>query len=208
MKPGDLAHWYFRLNGFFTLVNFVLHPVSRGGQRTDADILGIRFPFRAEFSDLPDFDDTEFRALDRPLLLCAEVTRDECKLNGPWTDPNRENIHALLRALGPCRLDQIDTVASALYATGVHCEQKLTFSLFCVGDAVSGTVRQRYPDVPQKTWADLIAFIHQRFRTYRTRKTDHEQWDEEGKQLWTMSERHRDGAAFEREVRRRFGLPV
>ncbi len=208
MKPGDLAYWYFRLNGFFTLVNWVLHPVSRGGQRTDADILGVRFPFRAEFSDLPDFDDAEFRALDRPLLLCAEVTRDECKLNGPWTDRNRANINALLHALGPCRLDQISTVASVLYQNGVHREQNLSFSLFCVGNSVSESVRQRYPDVPQKTWADLITFIHHRFRTYRTRKTDHEQWDEVGKQLWIWSETHRDGAAFEKEVRRRFNLPA
>jgi len=96
MKPGDLAYWYFRLNGFFTIVNFVLHPLRMGGQLTDADIFGVRFPDRAEFADLPDFDDVEFRTLDLPLFLCAEVTRDQCKLNGPWTDSNRGNINALL----------------------------------------------------------------------------------------------------------------
>ena len=208
MKPGDLAYWYFRLNGFFTIVNFVLHPLRMGGQLTDADIFGVRFPDRAEFADLPDFDDVEFRTLDLPLFLCAEVTRDQCKLNGPWTDSNRGNINALLRALGPCPPELIDAVASALYKTGRHHNGKLCYSLFCVGNSVSETLRQRYPEVPQKTCRDVILFIHDRFRTYRSRKTDHEQWDEVGQKLWTMFETYRDSAEFEAEARRQFGLPA
>jgi hypothetical protein len=208
MKHEDLAHWYFRLNGCFTILNFVLHPARRGGQLTDADILGVRFPHRAEFSDLPDFDDVEFRELDLPLILCVEVTRDQCKLNGPWRDRNRESIHALLRALGPCPPELIDAVASALYDTGRARHGNLLYSLFCVGNSVSDALRQRYPEVPQKTWRDVIRFIHERFRTYRSRKTDHEQWDKVGQQLWTMSEKHRDIAQFEAAVRRLFELPA
>jgi hypothetical protein len=34
---------------FLQIENFVVHPSGRGGQRTDADLLGIRFPHRAEF---------------------------------------------------------------------------------------------------------------------------------------------------------------
>lgn len=208
MAPGELAHWYFRLNGFFTIVNFVLHPARRGGQLTDADILGVRFPDRAEFSDLPDFDDAEFRSLDHPLLLCAEVTREQCKLNGPWTDPDRQNINALLRALGACPPDRVDTVATELYRLGNYHNGKLWFSLFCVGNSTNEALHCRYPQVPQKTWHHLIEFIHQRFHTYRSRKTDHEQWDAVGQKLWAMSEQYRNGQEFEREVRRQFGLPA
>ncbi len=50
-----MAYWYFRLNGLFQIENFVLHPGRRGGQRTDADLLAVRFPNRAEFLyDRPD----------------------------------------------------------------------------------------------------------------------------------------------------------
>jgi hypothetical protein len=37
LDPEKVAYWYFRLNGFF-----------RGGKQTDADLLGVRFPHRAE----------------------------------------------------------------------------------------------------------------------------------------------------------------
>src|SRR5260221_10603942 len=61
MNFGEaLAHWYFRLNGFFPLPNFVLHrvrneatpdvPIEQPGRRrrpkqnADADILALRLP--------------------------------------------------------------------------------------------------------------------------------------------------------------------
>jgi len=43
----ELTYWYFRLNGFFLLTNYVLHDVGQGQQRgtADADLLVIRFPY-------------------------------------------------------------------------------------------------------------------------------------------------------------------
>ncbi|MGB9809555.1 MAG: hypothetical protein ACPLSA_05895 [Caldanaerobacter sp.] len=42
----ELTYWYFRLNGFFLLANYVLHDIGQGQQRgtADADLLAIRFP--------------------------------------------------------------------------------------------------------------------------------------------------------------------
>ncbi|RAV19474.1 hypothetical protein [Paenibacillus contaminans] len=40
----ELAYWYLRLNGFFTINNFVLHH-NREGRTSDADILAVRFPY-------------------------------------------------------------------------------------------------------------------------------------------------------------------
>ncbi len=46
MNFGEsLAYWYFRLNGFFPLNNFVLHRQGLGSeQNADADLLAVRFP--------------------------------------------------------------------------------------------------------------------------------------------------------------------
>jgi hypothetical protein len=49
LDPEKVAYWYFRLNGFLQVENFVVHPGRRGSQRTDADLLGVRFLHRAEF---------------------------------------------------------------------------------------------------------------------------------------------------------------
>ena len=48
LQPEKVAYWYFRLNGYLQIENFVIHPGRRGGQRTDADLLAVRFPHRAE----------------------------------------------------------------------------------------------------------------------------------------------------------------
>lgn len=47
-SPERLAYWYFRLNGFLTTENFIVHPDEGKDQRTDADLLAVRFQHRAE----------------------------------------------------------------------------------------------------------------------------------------------------------------
>ena len=31
IDPEKVAYWYFRLNGFFQIENFIVHPKGRGG---------------------------------------------------------------------------------------------------------------------------------------------------------------------------------
>lgn len=33
LMPEEVAYWYFRLNGFLQIENFVVHPTGGGGQR-------------------------------------------------------------------------------------------------------------------------------------------------------------------------------
>jgi len=48
LNPDTVAYWFFRLNGCSTITNFVVHPDRRGSQRTDVDVLAVRFPYRHE----------------------------------------------------------------------------------------------------------------------------------------------------------------
>ncbi len=57
LDPEKIAYWFFRLNGFLTIENFVVHPelISDGtSQRTDADILAVRFPYEKNLHYLID----------------------------------------------------------------------------------------------------------------------------------------------------------
>lgn len=98
MKAEKVAYWYFRLNGFLQLENFIIHPGVRGGQRTDADILGVRFPYRAErFVDNPGDimrDDAKTLNLSDTQIdiVVAEIKTGRVALNGPWTEEQRQNI--------------------------------------------------------------------------------------------------------------------
>ena len=44
ITAGQLAYWYLRLNGLLNIPDFVVHPEQGGNQRTDVDVLGVRFP--------------------------------------------------------------------------------------------------------------------------------------------------------------------
>ena len=45
----QLGLWYLRLNGYFTMPNFIAH--CHDGARTDVDVLGVRFPHSSEYPD-------------------------------------------------------------------------------------------------------------------------------------------------------------
>jgi hypothetical protein len=70
---AKIAYWYFRLNGFLTIENFVVHPKvgEQQSQRTEADLCGVRFPNRREM----DMDDDKpfQRKSAKPLFVIAEV---------------------------------------------------------------------------------------------------------------------------------------
>ncbi|WP_425147174.1 hypothetical protein [Deinococcus sp.] len=55
-----VAYWYFRLNGFFPLANYVLHAKNGRGS-ADTDLIAIRMPFATEKVGSSDaIDNNEF----------------------------------------------------------------------------------------------------------------------------------------------------
>lgn len=84
----ELAYWYFRLNGFLTIQNFIVHDERKANQRTDVDILGVRFPFRSEINMEDDAWFTKVSA--KPLYIITELKTGLCNLNGPWKSPDKK----------------------------------------------------------------------------------------------------------------------
>jgi hypothetical protein len=154
------------------------------------DIAGVRFPYRREFPHEPHHDEEIFVCIqDRPYFLLCEVKKGKCDLNGPWTRPGDQNIPKILQALGPCPPNGISKVADSLYKTGVYNDESMYFSLFCLGVQENKQRKERYPDVPQRTWEQVLRFIYRRFRTYRREKANHGQWDDAGQELWRCFEK-------------------
>jgi hypothetical protein len=208
MKPDQLATWFFRLNGFFSIPNFVLHPRAKGGARTDADVAGIRWPYRAEFPDGQGGDDQVFTRVARPYAVIAEVKKGLCAINGPWSQPEKGNIPQVLRDLGLYHDSELARAATELYSAGAYSGDMLFCSLFCVGNTTSDEVARRYPAVPQRTWRQVATFLFNRFQTYRQRKADHSYWDAVGQKLWQIfDDEPRDMQNFEHRLRRHCSLP-
>jgi hypothetical protein len=205
-----IAYWYFRLNGFLQIENFVVHPERRGSQRTDADLLGVRFRHRAEFifdhqTPMPD----DARLCFSPRLddiVIVEVKRNQpCTLNGPWTDPDRRNVQRVIAAIGCLSRASISEAAKCIYEDGVAVFGRTRIRLVAVGRNESSELRERYPEVLQLSWDHIIGFIWERFRAYSEQKRHVEQWDEVGKYLRRSAETN-DKTAFFLDISRQIGL--
>ena len=214
LDPEKVAYWYFRLNGFLEIENFVVHPERRGSQRTDADLLAVRFPHRAErlFDDPHDImaDDEHRLALSRDLIdvLIVEVkTNQPCTLNGPWTRQDQQNVHRVLAAIGCLPPDHIADAAADIYRAGIHASGTgLRIRLVAVGRDRSDELAAQYPGVAQLIWLDLLAFIWDRLRTYRNQKTQVDQWDAQGRKIKRLADASSDPQTFADEALRLMGV--
>lgn len=181
VTPSELAYWYLRFNGYLQLENFIVHPARKGSARTDADIIGVRFPFRWELGlDYPDpmTDDVKLASPHNCIdVIVVEVkTNQDCSLNGPWTDPVLRNVDRLLAAVGCVKEAEIREASAAIYATGIYRSRQLQIRLVAIGRVPNADLLQRYPSVTQLVWSDTIEFIWTRFSLYSKQKRDVNQW--------------------------------
>ncbi|MPZ20232.1 MAG: hypothetical protein GEV06_20285 [Luteitalea sp.] len=195
IRAEQLGYWYLRLNGFLTIPNFIVHPEQGRNQETDVDILAVRFPYRAELRTMQD-DQPFTRISGKSFIALAEIKSKVCALNGPWTNPDRQNMHKVLRAVGAFPAAENEIAAAALYERGFYQSQLYHTSLLCLGEEESPEVATNYPKMPQMTWFKALSFIYTRFDSYRRQKESHGQWDEQGRALWVVSEQSRSSQEF------------
>lgn len=187
LDPEQVAYWYFRLNGFLTTVNFLVHSEEGMAVRTDVDILAVRFPHREELLNNPMRDEPHFLERPKPYIAIAEVKQDRCALNGPWTRRGDENMQRVLAAIGVIPSEERDTAARALYEKGVYENELYYVTLCCLGNRANEHWLKTYPRVPQILWADVGNFFYQRFVAYRDQKRANRQWNETGRLLYSLA---------------------
>lgn len=192
-----LAYWFLRLNGFFTIYNFIVHPEAadtdgRYRQQTDVDVMGVRLPYRRENRKRPMEDHPLFRTECMQFAL-AETKSSTCGLNDSWRDAARENMQKALSAAGIVPPQDVDKVAAQLYASGQFRTDALWVRWLFFGRNFNSDLQTEFPDVPQLLWAnDVLPFIHERFNGYRLEKRAHNQWDDDAKGLFSVAVGTRD----------------
>ena len=180
-----LVYWYFRLNGFLTTENFIVHPDRGREQQTDADLLAVRMVHRAENLVFQMEDDPRVAACSSFCnVIIAEVKTGRCALNGPWTDPGRMNMERVLRAIGCVEGQHLSQAATCLYENGSWQNESVSVRLFAIGQTKSELV---IPGEQQLTWGEIIKFFVQRFRDYKPQKSSVGQWTADGKKLQRLA---------------------
>lgn len=205
MNPENVANWFFRLNGCTTIPNFVVHPDHGGeSQRTDVDVLAVRFPHRQELftSGRPMVDHEIFyESPSSTDIILAEVKHSMCRLNGPWTNADDKNLHRVLYAIGAFEAQAVPTVAKDLYDYGQYGDEQYRVMLVAIGMSLN---RDILPGATQLLWDEVLAFIYDRFQGYRQQKVHHNQWDVTGRMLYRLvTSRGQTREGFVMEVKTR-----
>ncbi len=187
-----VAYWFFRLNGCFSLENFLVHPEIPDVGGTEVDVLGVRFPHRRELSlsEHPMEDHKIFTSRPPKIdVVIADATVGKyCKVNSSWMDEARPNMQRILRVLGVFTTEyEIEKkVLEMLYRDFVYEDEQYRINIYALGK----TIDEELPNaVMQITWNQVLAFIHQRFITFEDYKRQHEQWEDTGKNLFCTAQK-------------------
>ena len=177
--------WYLRLNGYFTIPNFIVH--GRPAALTDIDVLAVRFPYSSESLLL---DDGELGIpKDMTDIIFAEAKRGEIRsLNGPWGDPQTGALSRVLQRVGILPPDRVGEIATELYEKKSASDNRCTIRICAFAESISPELRQG--GVHFIGWRHVLRFVHQRFRGNKQFKADHEMWDEYGQYLWNKLNDH------------------
>lgn len=182
LSAEDVAYWFFRLNGCLTIRNFLVHRDGPGSQRTDADLIAVRFPFREELNMT---DHPLFGGLRSTTMMFAEIkSSGVCRLNGPWKAAHARNLHRVLGAMGPFGVEDVDSVASELYASGGATGRAIDVSMVAIAERESPDLRETHPLAVQLSWGEVLDFLYHRLVDYRMQKADHNQWEMSGHRLY------------------------
>lgn len=195
-----LAYWYFRLNGFFTIRDFIVHPDFGSNQQTDIDIFGVRFPHRSELLKNSMQDDEKLINNSKIHVAIVEVKAGICNINETWKDPRLMNIKRFLKALGALPSSEIEKAAQDLYNKMIYSSGEVIIEIILVGDQINNMLKASHQELKQITFNDILEFIYKRFYEYRLQKRDHSQWDGFGKKLWDNFEQSKDKQNFKNKI--------
>jgi hypothetical protein len=190
-RAEDIASWYFRLNGFPTIPGFVVHPDQhRRFPRTEADIIGVRFPFSREFiSTRQMVDDPLLTSIDRAgrrtVFVLVEAKADLCDINGPWSDRRDENVHRVICRLGFSDESLVNDISSQVYDSARWENDHYVLQYVCVGARKNDGRQRKFSDLLQIDWSEIARFLWGRFGNFPEKLPDgwpiHAQWPDFGR---------------------------
>lgn len=190
-RAEEVASWYFRLNGFFSIPGFIVHPdrIQRR-PKTEADLIAARFPYSAETlgeRHMTD-DDTVLAQIDpsgtRIVFALVEVKVDVCKINGPWSRLADGNMQRVIRRIGFAPEEDLATIANEMYEKLRWENSSHVLQYVAVGSRKNDGLDRRYSHLVQITFQEIDDFLFRRFRDFPEKLPTgpvHEQWPDFGR---------------------------
>lgn len=162
----ELAYWYFRLNGFFPLTNFVVHRHRGARHRTDIDVLAVRLPHVFEEVGGQPHDWDPFLTGRLPFEQVLAVI---CEVKTGHFHPERlfraEQVRPAIARLGIWPRVRVDAIAEQLRAEASVASPEGVVCKLLVTEEASDSESYLNRTVP-----DLEVFIDDRIARYPLEK--------------------------------------
>ena len=120
-RAEEVASFYLKLNGFFTLPNFAVHrDYVHKYIHTEADLLAVRFPHSIEEIDKKRLDDdpviAKIAGSGKRLFLIVEVKAGTCEINETWTSEygSAEFLLSAIKRMGLASVKLSKEIANSL----------------------------------------------------------------------------------------------
>lgn len=184
MNYGEsLAYWYFRLNGFLPIQNFVLHePNEETGQNADIDLLAVRFPhvFENIGGHPSDWDNRRFKQwklsyTSNTVCVIVEVKTGVYKKSSVNRHFDRKRLEYALLRFGMFPKEAVSEIAGKLEGKPVVEEAGFVLAKVLIdvptkrpGPKAEGGLK--LCPCLRMTINDTDAFIRQRMRSYKKHK--------------------------------------
>jgi hypothetical protein len=192
LNAEDIAYWYLRLNGFLCLRNFLVHGGRRGDDRTEIDVVGVRFRHRREHLSKPMLDDDWVELAARMIVVFCDAKKGASDFNPAWLKQQRRTIESFLALVGVIPEGLWDTTARELYDNGrSEPSPDLIITALLVHHDPQQQVSLRWKAAMVVQLGHALQFVHRRFKSYDVVKRSHEQWERSGHLLWQLYDRLR-----------------
>jgi hypothetical protein len=190
LNAEDIAYWYLRLNGFLCLRNFLVHGDRRGEDRTEIDVVGVRFRHRREHLSRPMIDDDWIERAKRTIVVFCDAKKGAYGFNRAWVNHRRKIMESFLALVGVIPREIWDRVARDLYDNGrSEPSPDLLITALLVHHDPQRQVSLRWKGAAVVQLGQALQFIHRRLNAYDVIKRSHDQWESSGHSLWWLYDR-------------------
>lgn len=164
-----LFSWYFRFNGYFTILNFSLHKDFKkkpgGGEN---DLIGVRFPYSKEEPRNHPFERDQILTLKNTKIdfIIVEIKTSRCDINESLLNKEYCNIQYVLKWMGFLNTpDEIEEAALGLYNNAIwETNDNHIVRIICCGNQINEKLKIRFPNLLQIDILQVLKFMHTRFR--------------------------------------------
>lgn len=191
LNAEDIAYWYLRLNGFLCLRNFLVHGDRRGEDRTEIDVVGVRFQYRREHLSKPMPDDDWIEHAQRTIVVFCDANKGAYDFNRAWSNQRRRIMESFLALVGVIPDKLWDRVARELYDNGrSEPDPNLLVTALLIHHDPQQQVSLRWKAAKVVQVERALQFIHRQFKAYDVIERSHEQWEPSGHSLWHLYDRY------------------